>query len=127
MTDNKSSKESKDLAFIVAMIKSGNLTFNYDEAATLLNCTKLQCRQKMCQFRKDYDWPVDKNAPKAAAKSPKPKGTKRAAVDGEVKKPAAKRAKANKKDSKVDNEGKDEEALVAEEEVQNFDEGADEY
>lgn len=129
MTDNKSSKEAKDFDFLLTMVKTGTVTFNYEEAAAKLGgtWTKKKVTEKICRFRKEYDWPINNDAPKAAAKPLKPKASKRAADDGELKKPTVKRVKANKKAAKIDNEGKDEESLVAEEDVENFDEGGEHH
>ncbi|PMD55425.1 uncharacterized protein K444DRAFT_695547 [Hyaloscypha bicolor E] len=116
---------AKDLEFLLAIVKTGSLTINYDAASTMLGWNKKKTTNKMSEFRKAHDWPInkDKDASQASAapKAAKGKATKRTAAaagdeegEGEVKKPAAKRAK-NKKAAK---EEIAEDEAVAEEAVE---------
>ncbi|KAE8451940.1 hypothetical protein EG329_002781 [Mollisiaceae sp. DMI_Dod_QoI] len=91
----------KDLEFLLAIVKTGTLAVNYDEAAPLLGLNKKQISKKMCNFRKDYNWPIKKDAAKSTTATAKPKTAKRVAAGDEEMKPA-KRAKASKKSAKTE-------------------------
>jgi hypothetical protein len=43
---------AKDLEFLLAIVKTGSLTINYDAAATMLGWNKKKTTNKMSEFRK---------------------------------------------------------------------------
>ncbi|KAF8856636.1 hypothetical protein BDZ45DRAFT_790184 [Acephala macrosclerotiorum] len=123
---------AKDFEFLLAVVKSsGGFTVDYEDVAAKLGVTKQSAANKMSQFRKQHDWPINKAASKAAVKGPKVKTPKRAADDGEAKKPAAKRAKKTVKDKEVDQHEEtpaaDEETPASDEEPKYFEEELPRY
>lgn len=111
---------AKDFEFLLAVVKSSSgLTVDYEEVAAKLGVTKQSAANKMSQFRKQHDWPINKAASKAAVKVPKVKTPKRAVDDGQVKKPAAKRSKKAVKGAEMDQH---EETPAASEEIPAADE-----
>jgi hypothetical protein len=43
---------AKDLEFLLAIVKTGSLTINYDAASTMLGWNKKKTTNKMSEFRK---------------------------------------------------------------------------
>jgi hypothetical protein len=137
---------NKDFEFMMAILKTGTLTVNYDAAGAMLGWNKKKCVNKMSEFRrssfspsnsleevasmlkrtlwqtgKAHDWPINKDAAAAAPKAAKAKASKRAAAgDGKVKKPAAKRTKTKKpvKEEEVEDEAEAEAEAVGDEEAE---------